>query len=152
MFTPKRRMSIRKNCAIVPIPSSGSQSSEGLFIGWCRNWNRELQDSTQKLILFETDCGKVRASLVAQMVKKYACNAENGFCPWVENIRCRKNWQHTPIFFPGEFCGERSLVDYSPWCFKELHTAEKLYFHFISHGKVKPNSSLKLWKILLKSS
>ena len=103
-------MSIRKNCAIVPIPSSGSQSSEGLFIGWCRNWNRERQDSTQKLILFETDCGKVRASLVAQMVKKYACNAENGFCPWVENIRCRKNWQHTPVFFPGEFWGERSLA------------------------------------------
>ena len=74
-------MSIRKNCAIVPIPSSGSQSSEGLFIGWCRNWNRELQDSTQKLILFETDCGKVRASLVAQMVKNMPAMQRMGSVP-----------------------------------------------------------------------
>ena len=145
-------MSLRKNCAIVPIPSSGSQNSEGLFIGWCRNWNRDLQDSTKKLILFETDYGKVRASLVAQMVKNMHAVQENGFYPWVGNIPWRRNWQPTPVFFPGEFCGQRSLVGYSPWCLKGLHTNERLCFHFISHGKVRPKNSLKLWKILLISS
>ena len=30
-----------------------------------------------------------------------------------------KNWIPTPVFLPGEFCGRRSLVDYSPWGCKE---------------------------------
>ena len=46
----------------------------------------ELQDSTKKLILFETDYGKVRASLVAQMVKNMPAIQENGFYPWVGKI------------------------------------------------------------------
>ena len=30
----------------------------------------------------------------------------------------------TPVFLPGEFHGQRSLVDYSPWGCKELDTTE----------------------------
>ena len=33
-------------------------------------------------------------------------------------------WQPAPVFFPGEFCGQRSLLGYSPWDCKELDTAE----------------------------
>ena len=33
-------------------------------------------------------------------------------------------WQPTPVFLPGEFHGQRSLVGYSPWGRKELHTTE----------------------------
>ena len=32
----------------------------------------------------------------------------------------------TPVFLPGEFHGQRSLVDYSPWGHKELDTTEQL--------------------------
>ena len=32
----------------------------------------------------------------------------SGRFPW------RKEWQPTPVFLPGEFHGQRSLVDYSP--------------------------------------
>ena len=32
----------------------------------------------------------------------------------------------TPVFLPGEFHGQRSLVRYSPWCCKELDTTERL--------------------------
>ena len=32
----------------------------------------------------------------------------------------------TPVFLPGEFHGERSLVGYSPWGCKELGTTEPL--------------------------
>ena len=32
----------------------------------------------------------------------------------------------TPIFLPGEFCGQRSLAGYSPWNHKELDTTEWL--------------------------
>ena len=31
---------------------------------------------------------------------------------------------HTPVFLPGEFHGQRSLVGYSPWGPKELDTTE----------------------------
>ena len=27
----------------------------------------------------------------------------------------RRKWQHTPLFLPGKFHGQRSLVGYSPW-------------------------------------
>ena len=35
-----------------------------------------------------------------------------------------RNWQPTPVFLPGEFHGQRSLVDYSPWGRKELDMTE----------------------------
>ena len=38
-----------------------------------------------------------------------------GFDPWVGKIPWRREWQHTPIFLPGEFHRHRSLVVYSPW-------------------------------------
>ena len=31
--------------------------------------------------------------------------------PWVG----KRTWQPTPVFLPGEFHGQRSLVGYSPW-------------------------------------
>ena len=38
--------------------------------------------------------------------------------PW------RKKWQPTPVFFPRESHGQRSLVGYSPWGCKESDTTE----------------------------
>ena len=38
---------------------------------------------------------------------------------WVQSlgpeIPCRREWLPTPVFLPGEFHGQRSLVSYSPW-------------------------------------
>ena len=34
--------------------------------------------------------------------------------PW------RREWLPTPVFLPGEFHGQRSLVGYNPWRRKEL--------------------------------
>ena len=31
----------------------------------------------------------------------------------------RMEWQPTPVFLPGEFHGQRSLADYSPWGHEE---------------------------------
>ena len=36
------------------------------------------------------------------------------FDPWVGKIPWRRKWQPTPVFFPGESHGQRSLVGYSP--------------------------------------
>ena len=34
----------------------------------------------------------------------------HGFTPWVGKITCRRAWQLTPVFLPGESCGQRSLA------------------------------------------
>ena len=33
-----------------------------------------------------------------------------GFDPWVRKIAWRRKWQPTPVFSPGKFHGQRSLV------------------------------------------
>ena len=37
-----------------------------------------------------------------------------GFDPWVGKIPWRRAWQPTPVFWPGESPGQRSLVGYDP--------------------------------------
>ena len=51
------------------------------------------------------------------VVKNSPANAgfiRDRFNPWVGKIDWRRKWQPTPVFFPGEFHGQRSLVDYNP--------------------------------------
>ena len=48
------------------------------------------------------------------------------FDPWVRKVPWRKAWKLTPVFLPGKSHGQRSLVDYSPWCHKELGMIEQL--------------------------
>ena len=45
--------------------------------------------------------------------KESACNAEDwGSVPGLGKIPWRKGWLPTPVFLPGEFHGQRSLVGY----------------------------------------
>ena len=46
--------------------------------------------------------------------------------------------QSTPVFLPGEFHGQRSLVGYSPWGCKELDMTEHIHTQIIYH-------QLSLW-------
>ena len=46
------------------------------------------------------------------------------FDPRVRKIPWRREWILTPVFLPGEFHGQRSLVSYSSWGHKESHTTE----------------------------
>ena len=39
----------------------------------------------------------------------------------------RREWLPTPVFLPGKFYGQRSLVGYSPWSHKELDMTEHTY-------------------------
>ena len=38
----------------------------------------------------------------------------------------RRKWQLIPVFLPGEFHGQRSLVSYGPWGHKEPDTTERM--------------------------
>ena len=55
----------------------------------------------------------------------------HGFYPWDGKISWRREWQLRPVFLPGEFPGQRSLVGYSPWSHKEMDRTEWLT-HFTS--------------------
>ena len=61
------------------------------------------------------------------MLKNLPANAGGGkrfeFDPWFGKILWRRAWQPTPVFLPGKFHRQRSLVDYSPWV-AELDTSE----------------------------
>ena len=61
--------------------------------------------------------------------KESICNAKAagdvGSIPFGKrNSRRRRKWQPTPVFPPGKSHGQRSLVSYSPWGYKELDTTE----------------------------
>ena len=49
-----------------------------------------------------------------------------GFNTWVGKIFWRRKWQPAPVFLPGKFHGQRSLVGYSSRGRKELDTTEQL--------------------------
>ena len=71
---------------------------------------------------------------------------------WVGKIPWRREGQPTPVFLPGEFHGQKSLVNYSPWGLKELdmtellthtHTHTHTYTHTHTHTEV-----LYTWALL----
>ena len=41
--------------------------------------------------------------------------------PWIRKILWRSEWQPSPVFLPGEFHGQRSLMGYSPWSLRVGH-------------------------------
>ena len=47
-----------------------------------------------------------------------------GLIPWLGRFTGRRKWQQSPVFLPGEFHGQRSMVGYSPWGLKESDATE----------------------------
>ena len=45
-----------------------------------------------------------------------------------EDPQSRK-WQHAPVFLPGKFHGQKSLVGYNPWELNESNTTEQPNMH-----------------------
>ena len=54
---------------------------------------------------------------------------ETQFNPWIRKISWRREWQPTPVFLPGKFYGQRSLVGYSSWGRKESDMMEHTCTH-----------------------
>ena len=55
-----------------------------------------------------------------------------GFYPWIRKIPWRRKWQPIPLFLPGKFYGQRSLVGYSLWRYKESNYNWDARTHFTS--------------------
>ena len=62
---------------------------------------------------------------MVQTVKNLPKMQETRFDPWVGKIHQRREWLPTPVFLPGEFHGQRSLMAYSGVA-KELDMTEWL--------------------------
>ena len=69
--------------------------------------------------------------------KQSACQfrrrKRHGFDPCVREIPWSKKWQPTPVFLPGKFPGQRSLVGYSPWGSREWDMTECARTHTHTH-------------------
>ena len=102
-------------------------------------------DLTKKLIInsytIPTNISHVTKELGDSQVDHWVKNrpaiqetdSRMGKIPW------RRELQHTPVFLPGKFHEQRSLVGYSAWGCKEsdmteqLSTAQLLEMNFLSH-------------------
>ena len=99
---------------------------EHTYHPWSRKGDQNLSSISVSVILeYSLHVG---ALLMAQTVKKSACNArDTGLIPGLgRNKPWRRKWQPTPEFLPREFHGQRSLEGYSPWGHKELNMTEWL--------------------------
>ena len=77
---------------------------------------------------------------------KYRRCERHGFNPWVAKVPWSRKWQPKPVFLPGKFHGQRSLVGYSPWGRKELDMTEHKHTH--RSEEVSPAFSLSPEKVL----
>ena len=66
-----------------------------------------------------------------------------GLIPRLGRFPWRREWLPSPVFLPGEFHGQRSLVGYSPWGRKESDTTDTL------QGQVVPGTWKGFSKYLL---
>ena len=57
----------------------------------------------------------LRVSLVVVIKNQFRRRKRYEFNPWVKNIFWRGKRQPTPVFSPGKFHRQRSLVGYCPW-------------------------------------
>ena len=74
------------------------------------------------------------------MVKKPPATQES----WSGKILWRREQLPTPVFWPGEFYGQRSLAGYSPWCCKESDRTERF-------SLILSQANVKLWESKLSS-
>ena len=56
-----------------------------------------------------------------------------GLDPWIRKILWRSIWQPTPVFLPGEFLAQTSLVGYSQWSCKETWLKQLTHTHTHTH-------------------
>ena len=69
--------------------------------------------------------------------KESTCNAgDTGLIPGSGRSPGGGNGNPTPVFLPGKFYGQRSLVGCSPWGCKELDTTERLNRHTHSYHPI----------------
>ena len=85
------------------------------------------------------------------VVKNLPANAgdckRRGFDPWFVKIPWRRKWQPTPVFFPGESHGHRSLAGCSAWVQERNMTA--CMHHLCLVLRLHTGFQLLFWELLI---
>ena len=66
-------------------------------------------------------CGASQRAFVVKKKKKKTEKTKPACQSKVRNSPQRRKWQPAPLFLPGKFHGQRSLVGYSPWGHRDGH-------------------------------
>ena len=121
-------MSLTQNCVGALFNSSAhsfsSRSPSLLDIFWLSNTSHSTSLGP---VWLRPVLALVKASLVAQMVKRLPAMLETWAQSLGRKIPWRRKWQSTPVLLPGKSHGWRSLAGYSPWDCKESDTTEQLH-------------------------
>ena len=90
------------------------------------------------LLAVQGTSGKVQVVLVKNLPAKARDARDAGLISGLGISPGSRKWQTTPVFLPGKFHGERSLVGYSPRSHKESDVTEGTptcaHTHLHSHG------------------
>ena len=86
------------------------------------------------------------------------------FSPWAGTIPWRRKWQPVPVFLPGKFYGQRSLVGYSPrgsqrvgynWMTKYTGMIEQndlLMWHAVQFLRIKVHDTCNIFSSILEKN
>ena len=78
-------------------------------------WSHSTLWSFRKVIQTPGGAGGKESTCQCRRCKRHE------FDPWVGKIPWSRKWQPTPVFLPGKFHGQRSLVGYSQWGCRVRH-------------------------------
>ena len=111
---------------IILIPLTSYINTKGFLKAWA---NHSLQALTVSFCQIHISCrssnhGRLPWWLRWQRICLQC--GRPGFDLWAGKIPWRREWLPTPVFLPGEFHGQGTLVGYSSWGHKELDTTEWL--------------------------
>ena len=84
-----------------------------------------MDNKSLLLKVVESRLQQKETQVVVQVVKNLPAMRET----WVRSLGWEDSLEKcktTPVFWPGEFHGQRSLVGYSPWGYKESNMTERL--------------------------
>ena len=118
-----------------------------------RAWKRAVWPSPHTCLSLETSVPPVGS--ICELVRKLTFPWSHGAEPSPLWIVIPSVWRReclpTPVFLPGEFHGQRRLVDYSPWGHTESDTTEQLtHTHIPSVAQWSPH--IPLWGLFSMSS
>ena len=65
---------------------------------------------------------------MAQTVKNLPAAGDLGSNSWVRKFHWRREWQHTPVFLPGGFHGQRSLPNFFMCVLVYIHICDRVKF------------------------
>ena len=92
-----------------------------------------FDSSITNTVIESISCPNVPQGCPGDSGKESACHCQwhkrHGFDPRAGKILWRRKWQPTPVFLPGNFHGQSSLVGYSPWGRKEWDMTEHTCTH-----------------------